>query len=318
MRVSSIWILTFDCAAISFSELETPPRVGSRRQRMAVSAGDAASMAATRLCSAAESLTISVSNSSPSRLAKNRDAVIADGSAQDHPVARAGLAGGQTHAVRHDADAGGVDEQAVALAALDNLGVAGDDGDAGRGRCFGHRRCDQAQGLGGKAFFKNEPGAQKQRPRAAHREIVHGAMHGERSDVAAGEKQRLDHERIGGEGDASAADFDDGLIVHAVEHGIGEQRQEDVAQKFRAQPAARAVAEHDAVALWERRRANERIDFGDGSGMVSGMGHRMASVLVISGASAFGRNHGRAERRHRRAACAEGRAIERLLQSLED
>src|SRR5579863_87913 len=49
MHVSSIWMLTLDCAAISFSALDTPPRVGSRRQRIASVAQDAASMAATRL-----------------------------------------------------------------------------------------------------------------------------------------------------------------------------------------------------------------------------------------------------------------------------
>jgi hypothetical protein len=53
-------------------------------------------------------------------------------------------------------------------------------------------------------------------------QIVHGTVHRERSDIAAGEKQRLDDERIGREGQAGAADFDDGLVVHPVENGIRE------------------------------------------------------------------------------------------------
>jgi hypothetical protein len=36
-------------------------------------------------------------------------------------------------------------------------------------------------------------GAQDQGPRAAHRQIIHGPMHRQRSDIAAGKKQGLDH-----------------------------------------------------------------------------------------------------------------------------
>ena len=152
---------------------------------------------------------------------------------------------------------GGVDEQAVALAALDNFGVAGDDCDSGRRRRFGHGCRDAAQRFGGKSFFQNESRAQEQRPRAAHGQIVDGAVHGERPDVTAGEEQRLYHERIRRKGHARAADLDDGLVVHAVEHGVGEQRQKDIAQKFGAQPAAAAVAQYDAVALLNRSGARE-------------------------------------------------------------
>src|SRR5579862_1549334 len=63
-------------------------------------------------------------------------------------------------------------------------------------------------------------------------------------------------------------------------------------------------------------QTNEAVSVAAVSGMISGNG--MASVLVISGAGALGRNHGRAQRRHRRAALAERRTIDRLLQPLQD
>ena len=83
----------------------------------------------------------------PFALGENRDAVVADGSAQDDPVARPRLAGRQPHAVRDDSDSGGVDEKAVALALSDHLGVAGHDRDAGGGGRFRHRGRNAAQSL---------------------------------------------------------------------------------------------------------------------------------------------------------------------------
>ncbi len=46
--------------------------------------------------------------------------------------------------------------------------------------------------------------------------------------------------------------------------------------------------------------------------------HGRAAVAVVGGAGAFARNHGRAQRVLRRAARAEGRALVRLLQALQD
>ena len=53
--------------------------------------------------------------------------------------------GAMLDAVGHQADAGGVDVDAVALAAVDDLGVAGRDGDARLARRRGHRVDDAAQ-----------------------------------------------------------------------------------------------------------------------------------------------------------------------------
>ena len=98
-----------------------------------------------------------------------------------------------------DADPGGGDVAAVGLAALDDLGVAGDDlhpGDGGRAR---HRVGDPPQVGDREALLEDEPGREVQRPRPAHREVVDGAVDREVADVAAGEEQRRDDVRVGGE-----------------------------------------------------------------------------------------------------------------------
>ena len=58
-----------------------------------------------------------------------------------------------------------------------------------------------------------KPGAQVERPRPGHRQVVHRAEDGQLADVAAGKEQRPDHERVGGEGQPGAADLDHGAVV---------------------------------------------------------------------------------------------------------
>ena len=97
------------------------------------------------------------------------------------------------------ADAGGGDVAAVGLAALDDLGVAGDDLHAGRPRPRRHRRDDPPQVGDREALLEDEAGRQVQRPRAGHRQVVDRAVDGEVADVAAGEEQRRDDVGVGGE-----------------------------------------------------------------------------------------------------------------------
>jgi hypothetical protein len=69
--------------------------------------------------------------------------MVAEMAVHDDGVAGPGVARRDVHTVRHDADAGGVDEQFVRRAAFDDLGVAGDDGDAGScagASCWATRR----------------------------------------------------------------------------------------------------------------------------------------------------------------------------------
>ena len=261
-------------------------------------------MAATSSCSGAESLTISRLEFSPSRVRQNGDAMIADGAAQDHAVAGPRLVGRKP-------DPSGTMPIPVVLinrpspfpfstTFVSPVTIATPA--APRPAPWMRRPLRRVSSR--KAFFENERRAQKQRPRAAHRQIVDRAVHRQRPDIAAREKQRLDHKRIGREGDTRAADLEDRLIVQPVENRIREQRQKNIAQQIRAQPSAAAVAEHDPVAA-RRAAQGKRMTRSHWLSMASHAG--MASVLVIGGAGAFGGNHGRAQRLHRRAALAERR-----------
>ena len=165
---------------------------------------------------------------------------------------------------RNDADAGGGDEDLVALAAVDDLGVAGDELDAGFGGSGAHGLDDAAEIVDRQAFFEDERGGEIERLRAAHREVVDGAVDGETADVAAGKEDRRDDKGVGGEGEARVADGEHGLIVELVEHGIAEGGQKDFVDEVGGELAAAAMAEHDLLVLVDRdgAGAEQRRDGG--------------------------------------------------------
>ncbi len=138
-----------------------------------------------------------------------------------------------------------------------------------RGGGLRHGFGDAAQIGEGEAFFQDEGGAQSERPRAAHGQIVDGAVHGERADIAAAKEQRLDHEGIGGEGEARAGDLEHRLVFQAGKHGVGESGEEDVAQQLGAELAAAAVAEQHGIprGQWGAGQTS-RIGHADASGPV--------------------------------------------------
>src|SRR3954452_21292586 len=90
------------------------------------------------------------------------------------------------------ADSGGVDEDAVSLALFDDLGVAGDDLDAGGFGGAAHGGGDASERVERGAFLGDEGGGEVGRFGAPHGEIVHRAGPGERADIAAAEEERFD------------------------------------------------------------------------------------------------------------------------------
>ncbi len=88
----------------------------------------------------------------------------------------------------------GGDEDAVALAAIDDLGIAGDERHAGLVAGLPHRGDDALQVGQRQSFFEDERRRQEQRPGAADGQIVDRAVHRQPADVAAGEEERPDHE----------------------------------------------------------------------------------------------------------------------------
>ncbi len=111
--------------AISLSVLDTPPRVGSRSTCTCSPA--AARTPATRSCSGAESLSQCRLELQPFAHRHDGDAMRGDRAVDQHHVAGRTRARRDVDARRDHADARRVDEDAVPLAPVDHLRVAGDD-----------------------------------------------------------------------------------------------------------------------------------------------------------------------------------------------
>ena len=183
----------------------------------------------------------------------DRHAVPAEVAAQQDRVAGLDPGGRDLDALRHPADAGGVDEDAVALAAIDDLRVAGDDPHAGRPGGLGHRSHDAAKRFHRQPLFEDEARAEVGRLGPGHRQVVDRSADGQRADVAAGKEQRVDDEAVGGEGQPRAGGRQHGGVVRGRrgdegrgERGEGtfrctERRQEHALDQVPHQPAAAAV-----------------------------------------------------------------------------
>ena len=128
----------------------------------------------------------------------------------------------------NDADAGCGDEDFVALTAIDDFRITRDQLHAGFLRRIAHGFDYALQLFCKKSFFENKSRRQVERPRAAHREIVYGAVDGQAADVAAGEENWRHHERVGREGQARAVDVEDGLVIQLVQYRIGERRKKNL------------------------------------------------------------------------------------------
>ena len=123
---------------------------------------------------------------------------------EDHVVGPYAV-GAHLHAAGDDADAGGVDEEPVGGAARHHLGIAGGHRPPRRPGGRPQAAQDAPQHLDGQALLDHQRAAQVERHRAAHGEIVHGAVDRQRADVAARELERRHHEGVGGVGQAVAA-----------------------------------------------------------------------------------------------------------------
>ena len=135
-------------------------------------------------------------------LAHDGHAMVAHGARDQHHIARSGAVAAEFQALGQHADGGGGDENAVALAAFHHLGVACYHRHAGRARSFGHRFDDARQVGQRKAFFEDETGGEIERCGTHHRHVVHGAVHRQAADVAAGKEQGRHHMAVGRHHDA--------------------------------------------------------------------------------------------------------------------
>jgi hypothetical protein len=129
----------------------------------------------------------------------DRRPVLADRAGDEDAVAGAQALRRQRRPRVAPADAGGAQEHPVGVAALDDLGVAGDDLDAGRARRRGDGVHLHAQRVGVEPLLEDHRQAQRERARAGDGEVVDGAVDREVADRPAGEAQRLHDERVGGD-----------------------------------------------------------------------------------------------------------------------
>ena len=164
-----------------------------------------------------------------------------------------------------DANSGRREEQLVASASVDDLGVAGDDLDARLGRSSRHRAGDLPHEVDGHAFFHDRRTGKIERPRPADRQIVDRAAHGELADVAAGEDQRVDHEGISGESEPVAvpreiAEIETRLILERRQRCIVEGPDEHIVDQILHRLAAAAMGEchRRHVDLPQNSRADAR------------------------------------------------------------
>jgi hypothetical protein len=165
---------TCDWRAISLSVVARPPRVGSRSTQQR-GVGQRLQHGRTRVCRAALSETMAVSNSSDSR--SDITATPCSPSVPETSTASpARLPPIDGQARRCHANAGGADEHAVALALLHHLGVAGDDGHARLARAAAMDSTMRA-GRPAQALLEDEAGRQVQRRGARHGHVVDRAVH---------------------------------------------------------------------------------------------------------------------------------------------
>lgn len=128
--------------------------------------------------------------------------MVAQGAAHQHCITGTNLRAAQVHALGESAHATRINIDAVAMAPVHHLGVAGDEPYAGLARRLGHGSADAAQVIHGKALFQNEGAGEIQRAGAGGGHVVHGAAHRQTADVAAGKEMRRHHEAVRGVGDA--------------------------------------------------------------------------------------------------------------------
>jgi hypothetical protein len=99
------------------------------------------------------------------------------------------LAAEKVEAAGDGADAGGVDEDAVAFATFDDFGIAGDDLDAGVSAAWPMDSVMRRRSSSGRPSSEDEGDAQIEGHGAAHREIVDGAVDGEEPMSPPGKKR---------------------------------------------------------------------------------------------------------------------------------
>ena len=132
--------------------------------------------------------------------AHDGNAMVAHGAGNQDLVTWFAESTGKVHPFGDEADTTGVDEHAIAVAAINHLGIARNNMDTSFFGHFGHAFADAFQIGNGKAFFQNEPTAEVLGDSATGGNIVYRAAHSQPANVSAGEKAGSHHKTVGGIG----------------------------------------------------------------------------------------------------------------------
>src|ERR1700678_3720691 len=112
--------------------------------------------------------------------------MIANVTTKDDLIAGLGTAGRNIHPPLNHADAGSGNEDLVSLASIDDFGIASHELYV-RFSCRGtHRLNHPAQVVNRQPFLEDESCGQIEWAGAAHCQVVHGSMHRQTPNVAAG------------------------------------------------------------------------------------------------------------------------------------
>lgn len=214
----------------------------------------------------------------------DRHAMRADRAADDHYVARDHPLRTEVDADRDEADPGGVDEDAVAVTGVHDLGVAGRHLDARRARGCAQRVGHACDDRYLHAFLQDETAGEVGGPGSAHGQVVDGAVDREVADAAAGEEQRSHDVRVGGEGQPGAAQRHHGRVGQLRQHVAPVAGREDVLDQFGRECPAAAVAHHHPRLVAQRCRAGPSREVEDGR--LAGSGRRRGGD---GGVQCFGR-----------------------------
>src|SRR5215471_5831112 len=124
---------------------------------------------------------------------KDGRAVITQKPIDEDSIARFRFVDAHVDACANDTHTGSVDEQLVAGAAFDHLGIAGNHSYASCESSLRHRSGNHTHRVDRQTFLDNYRTRQVKRDCAANREIVDGAADGELANIAARKIKRLHH-----------------------------------------------------------------------------------------------------------------------------
>ena len=173
--------------------------------------------------------------------------MVSDGAAEQYPVSRLQLRLPKLPGGADDTHSSCVDKESIGFAALDDLGVAGDDGNTCLTCRLRHRGDDAAQVADGETFLQDEACREIERFGTCHGQVVDGAVDCQFSNIPSREEEGAYYVGVGCESQALACSvYAKGCrVIHGIEQGIREGGREDAFNEVVGGFAATAMAERD-------------------------------------------------------------------------